>query len=204
MTGALERLVDRLAARPRVFDMLRWILEAGYRGEAGVIRQEGLREVPRLLDLGCGTGALAGWFPPERYVGVDPSPVYVAHARRKHPAHRFVVMDGRHLALASASFDRVVIAGVIHHLDDTAATALLAEVRRVLRPGEGTLVLWEDVPTRTALNVIGTMIHRLDQGDRIRPDRQYVELVGSVLRVTRHYPMASGVCDYVVVVARAD
>ena len=37
-----HRLVDWAAARPVLFDSLRWILEFGYAGERGVLRREGI------------------------------------------------------------------------------------------------------------------------------------------------------------------
>jgi SAM-dependent methyltransferase len=198
-----ERVVHDLAGRPIVFDVLRWLLEAGYRGERGVLRRERCAESGLVLDLGCGTGALAGEFRPDGYVGIDPDPRYVVHARRKHPRHRFAVMDGTRLGFGAATFDTVVISGVLHHLDDETAVAILAETRRVLRPSGGQLVAWEDVPTRSPLNVLGRVVHRLDEGDRIRPQHEYLDLVRAVFPRATDYPMRSGVCDYVVMVAPA-
>ena len=195
-----EQFVSRLAARPVVFDALRWILEAGYRGERGVLRRERCAESGRVLDIGCGTGTLAGDFAAHRYLGIDPNGDYVAHARWKHPGHRFAVMDGTRLGVASGAFDTVVISGVLHHLDDALAVAILTEARRVLRPG-GRLVAWEDVPTRSALNLVGRLVHSLDEGDRIRPHDAYLDLVRSVFPSVTAYAMRSGVCDYVVMVA---
>src|SRR4029453_11155578 len=158
---------------------------------------------PIVLDLGCGTGVLAGEFRPDGYVGIDPDPRYVVHARRKHPRHRFAVMDGTRLGFGAATFDTVVISGVLHHLDDETAVAILAETRRVLGPSGGQLVAWEDVPTRSPLNVLGRVVHRLDEGDRIRPQHEYLDLVRAVFPRATDYPMRSGVCDYVVMVAPA-
>jgi SAM-dependent methyltransferase len=199
----MKRLVEAMAAQPVVFDALRWVLEAGYRGEKKVLEREGLARTGALLDLGCGTGTMAGCFPPEAYVGIDPNPRYIEHARRIRRAYRFEVGDGRRLPFEDGTFDGVLIGGVIHHLEDADARAVLGESHRILKPGTGRLVMWEDVPTRHRWNAIGHLVHKLDEGDFIRTPERYLEMTratfgpGSV----RHYPMASGVCDYVVVVA---
>jgi SAM-dependent methyltransferase len=196
----LSPLVHALARRPRVFDALRFLLEAGFAGERRVLHAERCAAAAAVLDLGCGTGALAGMFDAHRYVGVDMSVPYLARARDKHRHHRFVAMDGCGLAFRSHAFDIVVVGGVIHHLGDTEAARFLGEARRVLRP-RGRLVLWEDVPTRSAWNVVGRLVQRLDEGDHIRPAEHYLDLVGRVFPGARGYAMRSGVCDYVVVVA---
>jgi SAM-dependent methyltransferase len=197
-------VVDGLAAEPRTWDLLRWILEAGYRGEKDVLRREGITESASILDLGCGTGAMAGSFRSESYVGVDPNARYIAHARSTKCGYRFEVTDGRSLSFADGSFDAVLVAGVIHHLDDVSARSLLEESRRVLVPGKGVLVMWEDVPTRSRWNWIGRLMHRLDEGEFISPPERYLKIAYEVFGegAVRHYPMSSGVCDYVVIVAR--
>jgi SAM-dependent methyltransferase len=196
--------VHALAAEPRAFDLLRWILEAGYRGERDVLRREGITEAASILDLGCGTGAMAGNFRPEGYVGVDLNPRYVSRARATKSRYRFEVADGRSLPFTDGSFDAVLISGVIHHLDGDSARSVLEESRRVLVPRKGVLVMIEAVPARNRWNWIGRVIRRLDEGDFIRPPEHYIEMARELFgqEAVRHYPMSSGVCDGVVIVVR--
>jgi 2-polyprenyl-3-methyl-5-hydroxy-6-metoxy-1,4-benzoquinol methylase len=75
----------------------------------------------RVLDIGCGNGALAGHFLARgmRVVGVDLSDSGIAVASSKHPGGRFEVLpaDGHLLAaLACDPFDYVVSTEVIEHL----------------------------------------------------------------------------------------
>lgn len=198
----VKNAIDALASKPVVFDALRWILEAGYAGEKRILRQEKILEEGRVLDLGCGTGALTKLFDPKRYVGVDASATYIAHAKKTKPRHEFHVMDARRLALDPQSFDAVLISGVLHHLDDADAAQILSEVSRVLKPGTGRLVMWEDVPVRHSSNWIGRLVHYLDEGEHIRPATGYISMIKTPLRVEHHYFMSSGVCDYVVITAR--
>ena len=93
----------------------------------------------RVLDLGCGGGLLAERFAGEgaEVVGVDPM-LACCRAGREHAAASSLPIDyarmrGESLSFAPASFDVVVAADVLEHVDDL--PRVLAEVSRVLRPG---------------------------------------------------------------------
>jgi SAM-dependent methyltransferase len=84
----------------------------------------------KLLDVGCGSAWLAEHF--RDYTGIDASPDAVAAARTKgRPIVEGSVDDP--LPFDDAAFDGVVLKDVLEHVADP--VALLAEVRRVLRPG---------------------------------------------------------------------
>lgn len=102
-----------------------------------------LRTEDRLLDIGCGTGALlhhlSAFHPATQLVGVDPVPEMLAHARRKLlPAVTLHEGWAAHLPFADAQFDVVVCCSMFHYL--TEPVAALIEMRRVLRP-DGQLVI---------------------------------------------------------------
>ena len=84
----------------------------------------------KLLDLGCGSAWLAEHF--HDYTGLDPSPEAVAAARANG---REVVQESAEqpLPFADRSFDGVVVKDVLEHVADP--VGVVAEVRRVLRPG---------------------------------------------------------------------
>jgi SAM-dependent methyltransferase len=197
-------LGDRLAAMPQLWNVLRRLLEANFRGEKAVVRRELRAWQPdsglRLLDFGCGTGELVPLFPIKRYVGMDVSPIYIQYARRAH-GPRFQVMDGQHLAYAADSFDEGLVAGVFHHLPDELVRRMAAELARVLRPRARLLVM-EDTPSRDWWNAPGRLIHMVDRGGYIRSEGEYVALFGDHFALERTYPMRSGVCDYQVFVLR--
>jgi ubiquinone/menaquinone biosynthesis C-methylase UbiE len=97
----------------------------------------------RVLEVGCGTGNLAllvqRLHPGAEVVGLDPDPLALARARRKADRRGSPVRWDRGTAGAlpydDASVDRVLSAFMFHHLDDAEKERMLAEVRRVLRPG---------------------------------------------------------------------
>ena len=93
-----------------------------------------------LLEVGCGTGpvarAAARHDPATRVIGTDPSPELVDEARRRAgdlANLRFEAREGTDQGLEGGSVDAVIFHTVLSHVTDPAA--LLAEARRVLRPG---------------------------------------------------------------------
>lgn len=106
-----------------------------------------------VLEIGCGIGADALQFARHgaRYTGVDLSERSVAMTRARFEEAglngRFLVTDAERLPFDDASFDHVYSFGVIHHSPDT--EAIVAEIRRVLRPG-GTVTVM--VYNRASIN----------------------------------------------------
>jgi SAM-dependent methyltransferase len=183
---------------------LRWVAEGGYGGERAAIEREldPWRDVGRrrFLDFGCGTGAHAHYFPPQHYVGVDISTIYLAHAARTRQGV-YAAVSGDAIALRDASFDAGLIVGVLHHLDDALVRATMAELRRVLRP-HATLLVMEDIPPPSLWNLPGHVMHWLDRGGYIRRESDYVALFGPHFAVRRSYTTRSGICDYGVYVLK--
>jgi ubiquinone/menaquinone biosynthesis C-methylase UbiE len=96
----------------------------------------------RVLEVGCGTGAvsrfLAGRSSVGEVVGVDPSPFFIDRARNLAEAAGldvgFAVGDARDLPFDEGTFDAVVLHTTLSHIPEPHRA--LAEARRVLRsPG---------------------------------------------------------------------
>jgi ubiquinone/menaquinone biosynthesis C-methylase UbiE len=107
------------------------------------MRRLDLRPTDRLLDVGCGTGALLHqlWaiHPVAQLFGVDPVPEMLVIARRKlSPSIELCEGWAEHLPFAADRFDVVVSCNVFHYIREPIAA--LHEMRRVLRPG-GQLVI---------------------------------------------------------------
>jgi ubiquinone/menaquinone biosynthesis C-methylase UbiE len=100
----------------------------------------------RILDIGCGDGALVRALAARGAiaVGVDPDPVMLAAARRlaaeAHVPATFLEGRAENLPFPDASFDVVTAMTVLCFVPD--AKGALREMARVLRPG-GRLVLGE-------------------------------------------------------------
>ena len=100
---------------------------------------DNVRRGSSVLDLGCGEGMLALLKRKDVYLaGVDFSPELVSLARRNGYD---VACTGSvtQLPFATASFDYVVSLDVLGHISFAEKDALLAEIRRVLKPGGVTM-----------------------------------------------------------------
>ena len=193
--GLFAATVQRISEHPVLFIVLRSILENDFKAIRAVIRRrlrvgQGLRT----LDLGCGPGAFADLFEGDDYVGVDLNARYIEHARKtRHGA--FIVSDARKVDLPDARFDQVLIFGLLHHLPDEDVRAVLRECRRLLAPGGRVLVI-EDIPAISRLNLIGHLIHRVENGEHIRPEAEYRRLYAESATLESGEVLQSGICDY--------
>lgn len=91
----------------------------------------------RWLDLGCGTGhftrALHTHFPLAEGLALDLAEGMLRHARPQGGARHFVAGDAERLPLCEAGFDLIFSSLAVQWCADF--VAVLAEARRVLRPG---------------------------------------------------------------------
>ena len=120
----------------------------------------------RILDLGAGMGETArrvlDLHPGASLVGVDVSPAMLAYAARALPAADFRV-GALEDQLPAGTFDLVVSALAVHHLDGPGKADLFVRVARVLGAG-GRFVLGDVVVPRDPADVVTPI-----DGDRDRP-----------------------------------
>jgi ubiquinone/menaquinone biosynthesis C-methylase UbiE len=110
------------------------------------LRGEVFGELPgRVLDLGAGVGySFDSFQKADRVVALEPDPAMLGRARARAESRpiELVLGDGMRLPFRDGSFDAVAAALVLCTVPDLAV--VLAEVRRVLRPG-GMLAFLEHV-----------------------------------------------------------
>ena len=104
-------------------------------------------QAERVLELGTGTGETAlrvrAGQPPAQWIGIDASEAMLARARERLP-DADLRLQRLEDELPEGTFDLVVSALAVHHLDGAGKRALFARVARVLRPG-GLFVLGDVV-----------------------------------------------------------
>jgi len=153
------------------------------------IREAKLPQDGRLLDMGCGDGALAGVLHSRLtlpIVGVDTSEKGIALARQMFASRSFVgefrLIDGYDTGFQDSSFNVVVCSDVIEHVDNP--HAMLSEIFRILVPG-GRLVI--TTPIRVSESPIDTMhVQEWFVGDFVAVCRS---VFGEPLRVIRSHPV---------------
>jgi len=104
----------------------------------------------KILDYGCGIGALAGSCAPDCYVGVDIDGPSINIARTKNPRFRFetIMPEDEH-------FDSIVLLAVIEHIKNPAD--ILRRMKVMLNPG-GWIVLTAPHPMADSVHYIGARI----------------------------------------------
>ena len=129
------------------------------------VREAGGASGVRLLDVACGTGRtlhqLRRTHPEMRLWGIDLSPAYVRVAhKRLAPASRPVALadeNAEALPFADATFDIATSVYLFHELPRNARRNVIAELRRVVRPGG--LVVIEDSAQLAESAEIASALH---------------------------------------------
>lgn len=106
------------------------VLECVYRLATQTLGADGL-----VLDIGVGTGNLAGIFMDNNYsiMGLDQSVKMMVKAKEKYPCLELKYGDFLNLPFDKACFDRIVTTYAFHHLRDDEKETALIEMVRVLK-----------------------------------------------------------------------
>lgn len=202
--NAQELTMDSILSIPAFYDFLQFLIRGKAYGYTLV--NEFIRPRPgdRVLDIGCGTGAMCQFLSDVQYVGFDMDPAYIRTCRRRLGTKG----EFHHRALSHETvdnydpFDIVLAIGVVHHLTDAEANTLFQLASRVLRPS-GRLVTMDGVrlPRQSTYE---TLLLNSDRGKHIRTTAQYLDLAkaafSSVTPVVTHtllripYPSLVMVC----------
>jgi len=116
----------------------------------------------RVLDVGCGTGALLTRLVTKYDVigtGIDPSPQMAEIARHAHPGLRILTGEAEALPFPDSSFDVVLACLSYHHFANT--RAFISEAKRVLVPGGELFIAEPALPQfiNFALRLSSRIIH---------------------------------------------
>jgi SAM-dependent methyltransferase len=125
----------------------------------------GVRRGQRVLDVGCGPGALTAELVTrlgaDRVAAVDPSESFVVAARARNPGVFVLKASAEDLPFEAGLFDAALAQLVVHFMSDPVAG--LAEMRRVTRDG-GVVAgcVWDHAGTRGPLSPFWTAARELD------------------------------------------
>ena len=125
----------------------------------------GVRAGQRVLDVGCGPGALTGELVRrvggEAVTAVDPSESFVAAAKARHPSVDVQLASAERLPFDDGVYDAALAQLVVHFMADPVAG--LREMARVTRPGGVVAVcVWDHAGDRTPLASFWRAARELD------------------------------------------
>lgn len=186
----LIRAIEGVLSHPALFDLQQRLCN-NYDTLRELFSAELAGRGRRVLDMGCSTGACADALlslKDNDYLGVDLDERYLAYAAKRRPQGKFRKADGARLDFPDASFDLILLFGMLHHNPDDQAAACLAEAARLLRPG-GAILVAEPVFDQDSIR--STLLLCLDRGRFIRCPAGYERLFGG-LRVRKQ-----GICHTV-------
>jgi ubiquinone/menaquinone biosynthesis C-methylase UbiE len=192
---------------PRLYDLQVWLATGGREPwlRKTILSKARLAAGEAMLDVGCGTGALAiaaaqvaG--PSGGVSGVDPSPEMIASARAKARRAKlefsFETGAAQALPFPDDTFDLVTSTLMLHHLPRSAQAMALAESRRVLKRGGRVLV----VDFASSSKAQGGLLHRLHHHGRVRPEEIARLVVDAGLEIVESGPLGMRDLHYVLAV----
>lgn len=155
----------------------------------------GKRAYSRVLDAGCGPGAMMRWaeakLSAREIHGVDVAPQGLAYCRTRNPEWRVLEASVLDLPYDDGAFDLVISNDVIQHLPtDGGDLQAIQEMARVLGPG-GTLLLrtnsrlgmWQKTDAKDAdyqRYLRAEIVQKLESGGLTVGRVSYVNFVGSL------------------------
>ncbi len=148
---------------------------------APVLANNDLREVRRVLDVGCGPGTNARYFAHTDYVGLDCNVGCIEYAR-KHYRGNFIVADAtKYRVDPDQRFDFILLNSFLHHIDTPNAASILSHLGTLLTDDGHVHILDLVLPQRWS---IPRLLARLDRGDFPRPLQDWLEIVTGVFELS--------------------
>jgi len=175
---------DVLSA-PWVYDLAQYVIRGTAYGQEFATRYNKAKPGDRVLDIGCGTGAMLDHLPDVVYVGFDMSEAYITACRKRFgnrgEFHQCEVTPDT--VADYGQFDIVLAVGVVHHLDDPQASNMFTMAARSLASG-GRLITLDGCYTTPQSAIVRRLLDN-DRGRFVRTEAAYRTIAEGVFpRVT--------------------
>jgi len=128
----------------------------------------------KVLDFGCGVGAISNMFLPQNYLGIDSDMKRVDYASKLNRGYNFKVIEGNKLPAPDDSVDTIVIIAVLHHIPSEIIIDYLQEFKRVLKITGHVLVIEPCLFKYSYIN--NWFMKCFDNGKHIRSEDEYKKL----------------------------
>jgi len=171
-----SRFLYQLVRMPAFYTALQNLFGARKAGEtlAGSFIKP--RPGMRVLDVGCGPGSIRPFLGEVAYTGVDLNEDHIATAReRGRPGDIYRVGDVvTDLSFEAESFDRILLIGILHHIDNDSAKILLRRLAELLVK-DGRIIACDGVYLKNQRLAAKLMLD-MDAGKNVRTKQGYSEL----------------------------
>ena len=128
----------------------------------------------KVLDFGCGVGAISNMFLPQNYLGIDSDIRRVDYARKLNQGYNFKVISGNKLPVQDNSVESIIIIAVLHHIPSDTLIDYLQEFKRVLKFKGNVLVIEPCLFENSSVN--NWFMECFDNGKYIRTENDYLTL----------------------------
>lgn len=155
-------------------------LVGGYRARRLFAEQHiKIEKGQRILDFGCGPGDILEFFPEVNYLGIDIDEDYIKKATNKYGDRAsFQCSEINEVKLNEPnSFDFVIAAGVLHHLNDSECSEFFDLAKKALKPN-GKLLTLDGVYIPNQ-NKISKYLLDKDRGEYVRTLEAYKVLTNT-------------------------
>ena len=138
-----------------------------------------------VLDVGCGPATILDLLHDVNYIGLDHNPNYIATATKKYGSKGTFICAGvdKLNDYGLKTFDRIIILGVMHHLDDGQLTELMMSLKDRLNIG-GVLITF-DGAYEDRQNFVAKLLAKNDRGKFVRSKEQYLKFIEMSFKVQR-------------------
>ena len=137
-----------------------------------------------VLDCGCGTSKYRELIDTKKYIGLDFNSSYIEEARSKFPKDTFKVADLTKLQTKDyEKVDRIILLGIIHHLDDNESRVLIDKLYNLLT--ENGVIYTLDplfVSVEKTSDRIANFIASKDRGQYVREEKEYLKLFSNKIK----------------------
>jgi len=137
----------------------------------------------KVLDVGCGTADILSVLPDVEYLGVDSNPKYIARAKSRFEKRgQFALLDVNDPSAKDLGrFERILVLGVLHHLNDDEIKNLVRSLSKCLAKDGRRVTL--DNSIIKGQHPIARFLAKADRGRFSRSPEHYRRLLESSFHV---------------------
>ena len=131
-----------------------------------------------VLDCGCGTSKYRELIDAKKYIGLDYNSNYIEEANKKFPNDTFKVADLTKLQPNEfEKVDRIILLGIIHHLDDVESRLLINKLFNLLNRN-GVIYTLDPlfISVEKPSDRIANFVASKDRGRYVRKEEEYLKL----------------------------